>query len=1005
MKNILTVLFAFAVIFNANADGNDKANTTRLNSIASDSQEHEYVDLGLSVCWGTCNLGASSPQEYGNYYAWGDTEPMNASNENYYKHGYQGGTRIFTKYCNDSKYGHDGFTDNKVILDPEDDAATASLGDNWRMPTYEEFNELKKHCTWTWTSVSGTNGFQVTGANGNSIFLPASGTYPLVDDDGAYWTSSLYTDNAYYAYHLYFNHYNSVYLDGFPRWNGCTIRAVHINVENPDTTDISDDPVTPGNTVAGHDIYLWKGGIPTTYESVDSVTFKDLMTEDDENGSSSNASNAEYVDLGLSVDWATCNLGASSPEDYGDYYAWGETEPKDEYSWDNYKYCKGSYTTLTKYCRWSGYGYNGFFDFYKELVDEDDAATVIYGSPWRTPSLDEMKELIDSCTWNWTAKDGVNGCEVIGPNGNSIFLPASGVKPETTLGHPGAQGYYWSSTLNSSNSPTAYYMHLSSDNQGTGFGYRSSGSTIRPVRDKGNEEENKSMIAYVWKDGTATEFADIDSLTFAIHTIDTIPDNPQPGNDTIPDNPEPKDDYEMVDLGLSVMWATYNVGATKPGETGDYFRWGEPEPMSFPVGNMGADMDSVPIRISGTKYDAAYAERGGLWHTPTIEEMEELTTKCQFKWSYADGHYGMKVTGPNGNSIFLPASGYYDGRVGDEDGILSNGDLIGRYMTGNDFYPGMEPFLELDDVKDSIIYDSNSSVSNIGMSVRPVYGKLTGRVTPRKERDNLRSISLGEGLDWDDCKWAHHENWGSAQLPETWYGVTVNDNGNITELNLDDNNIIGNDESGTSLDISRLPYLKKLSVSRNPNLGGLMIANTRIDSLIIDSCFSPVSFSGSSFLSVDSVHYVSLSNYDPAFSVGAYTGSYAPDNVGIYDNLIFNGGEMHDTFNGSVIKNLTLNSVTYKTDFKPGNLKSLTINNSTIEQDEGSSATHWQAYVSERFECHNSTIDDIIRQTDFADGCEIVFDNATIRISRNTVKTLNCTFTQSTENWIKYVVE
>ncbi|MBO7112331.1 MAG: hypothetical protein J6V75_00065, partial [Bacteroidaceae bacterium] len=119
-----------------------------------------------------------------------------------------------------------------------------------------------------------------------------------------------------------------------------------------------------------------------------------------------------YVDLGLSVKWATCNVGASKPEEYGDYYAWGETEPKTTYDWSTYKWCKGSSATMTKYCNNSSYGNNGFTDTKTTLDPEDDVAHVKWGGNWRMPTISEFEDLINNCTWTWTTQNGVNGYKV-----------------------------------------------------------------------------------------------------------------------------------------------------------------------------------------------------------------------------------------------------------------------------------------------------------------------------------------------------------------------------------------------------------------------------------------------------------------------------------------------------------------------------------------------------------------------------------------------------------------
>ena len=150
------------------------------------------------------------------------------------------------------------------------------------------------------------------------------------------------------------------------------------------------------------------------------------------------------VDLGLSVNWATMNVGANAPEEYGDYFAWGETTAKSTYTWENYKWCKGSEYTMTKYCTDSRYG---TVDDKSVLDPEDDAAHVNWGGTWRMPTHDEFTELRTKCTWEWTSLNGVYGRKVTGPNGNSIFLPAAGCRLDSSLYNAGSDGFYWSSSL------------------------------------------------------------------------------------------------------------------------------------------------------------------------------------------------------------------------------------------------------------------------------------------------------------------------------------------------------------------------------------------------------------------------------------------------------------------------------------------------------------------------------------------------------------------------------
>ncbi len=157
----------------------------------------------------------------------------------------------------------------------------------------------------------------------------------------------------------------------------------------------------------------------------------------------------EYVDLGLPSGtlWATTNVGAENPWDYGDYFAWGETTTKAKYDWSTYKYANGAYNELTKYCNDPELGDNGFTDDKTELERSDDAATANWGSNWCMPTLEQWQELNDKCTWTWTTDHGIDGYKVTGTNGKSIFLPAAGCRYGTDLDYAGSRGYFWSSSL------------------------------------------------------------------------------------------------------------------------------------------------------------------------------------------------------------------------------------------------------------------------------------------------------------------------------------------------------------------------------------------------------------------------------------------------------------------------------------------------------------------------------------------------------------------------------
>jgi uncharacterized protein (TIGR02145 family) len=195
----------------------------------------------------------------------------------------------------------------------------------------------------------------------------------------------------------------------------------------------------------------------------------------------------DYVDLGLPSGtlWATFNLGASSPEDYGDYFAWGETTTKSSYSWSTYKYCNGSYDKLTKYCYNASYGYNGFTDNLAILEPSDDAATVQWGSGWRMPTQEEWQELRNNTTVTWTTQNGVNGRLFTASNGNSLFLPAAGCRFESSLYDVGSSGRYWSSLLIAASPRYAKYFYFRSDYCSMNYDDRYYGQSVRPVRSSG----------------------------------------------------------------------------------------------------------------------------------------------------------------------------------------------------------------------------------------------------------------------------------------------------------------------------------------------------------------------------------------------------------------------------------------------------------------------------------------------------------------------------------------
>lgn len=413
-----------------------------------------------------------------------------------------------------------------------------------------------------------------------------------------------------------------------------------------------------------------------------------------------------YVDLGLEsgLVWATCNVGAAKPNDYGVYFAWGETTTKSSYNWKNYKWCKGADSTMTKYCMDSVFG---DVDSCRVLYPEDDMVYVNWKGPWRMPSPEEYTELIEGCDWKWTTN--FNGTHIAGSigtskkNGNIIFFPAAGYKTEKEY-EKKENGRYWYNSLSNKYSNNAGFFSVGSTETKRMSHRRFVGTTVRGVIDIKSEctvnffSADSTIIAskrvikgtYVstpdapervgfkhigWSDSSFTN-PQTDINTYAVYTYDQgVTVNGEVGK------------YTYVDLGLAsgLKWATYNVGAILPNESGDYFAWGETEGKSdYSLSTYKwctVDDEGKLLRI--TKYcsdslygekddketldpedDAAYVNWGNAWRTPTHDEFIELVRNC--KWTRSDDFNGSGVAGYigtsriNNNTIFFPASGYYE---------------------------------------------------------------------------------------------------------------------------------------------------------------------------------------------------------------------------------------------------------------------------------------------------------------------------------------------------------
>ena len=601
---------------------------------------YEYVDLGLpsGTLWATFNVGATKPEEFGDYFAWGETKPKEVYDESTYKWYDSNSILKYNSGLESNTYTISGTIDNLTTLLAEDDAATANWGLDWRMPTKEELEELVNNCEFSWTEINGVSGAKYTASNGNSIFIPAaeeqygsfrnvkSGTYaPIL-------SSSIRQDLQRLSYCLVSIENDYHVVDAFFRENGYPVRPVR---SKKSTSEVSP--------------------IDTTSIKIE----KDTSTKH------------EYVDLGLPSGtlWATCNVGATNANDAGFYFAWGETEPKNDYSCRTYKWAKtdgkSGLDSLTKYN--SGKYYPGTIDNLTTLLPEDDAATVNWGPDWRMPTKEEIEELINYCDIGPVNYCG--GIYFLSDNGNNLYIPpACGRYGANNNNFGNSYVSIWSSSLDENSENRAQFMNYIIYGDYSTRNYmlnkcnyeRYYGFPVRPVYVKKSKEI--TVVDTTYKDTAST--------------------------------------HEYVDLGLpsGTLWATHNVGATKPEEYGNYFAWGETNPKKKDIFHWGTykwaksfyDFDynncgdygyhlsyikkyklgrlncwGIPsidnLTTLQPEDDAATANWGTEWHTPTKEEINELIENCIYSDTTINGIRGSKYTASNGNSIFMPTSDYsYD---------------------------------------------------------------------------------------------------------------------------------------------------------------------------------------------------------------------------------------------------------------------------------------------------------------------------------------------------------
>ncbi len=593
----------------------------------------EAVDLGLSVKWAPFNFGASTETSAGYYVGWGDVTGLNQSTIlNYFPVLHPTSDIVNGKY----------------------DIVHVLWGDEWRMPSLKEVNELIEGCTWTYDEAK--KGWTVTSKKDatKSIFLPMQGyrngeNVSEADAIGAYWTGSLSKTDDKTASALILDGISNAPAD-YLRYLGLQIRPVYgayyegakvksVTVTNCTKNDAYIQVTFEGSYADASEIGLCYGTTsnidPDQNNKVtgevsgiaDDGTYTFHLQNLDPNttyyfagyivcqgqrnlGATASLKTkpkfpiAEMVDLGLSVKWAKWNIGASSEDEYGSLIAWGDNT--------------GENTSFVN---------NDYPNDYSDIAGTKyDVATTQWGDKWRMPTPAEFKELDKLTKEIVTFSNGITAYKVTASNGNYIYLPRGGYQTSKGTQDVNKSADYWTSA---------------------------------------NTSQTFAQGVQIGKVSSTFETEDQKGWHMLIRPVygDTGSDPDTPATDEREFTEEGKQ-AKSVDLGLSVKWATYNLGTTSETEPGSYFSWASTTAgTDFSLNqyqwyDASTQTFNVPsTNISDTDNDAAVKLWGGTWRMPTEEEVYDLVKKCT--WTKTDN--GFKIKGTNGNEIFLPFTGFYLG--------------------------------------------------------------------------------------------------------------------------------------------------------------------------------------------------------------------------------------------------------------------------------------------------------------------------------------------------------
>ena len=531
------------------------------------------------------------------------------------------------------------------------------------------------------------------------------------------------------------------------------------------------------------------------------------------------------VDMGLPGHtlWATHNIGATTPSMRGEYYAWGETETKNDYNISTYDPLHngtGAYDNLDSNITATQY----------------DVARVKWGGAWRIPTHEDFNQLNNStyCQWTWTSVNGQNGYLVKSlSTGNTIFLPAAGYREGVSRSYSGSYGFYYSSVPVGPTENRAYALGFRSNGRDVTAGYminfyRQLGFTIRPVMTYTGSDLMVTSDSVEWNMGDTEAilhgtFASIapltenvkvgfligDSLNLTVANADSVITFLRSANGTFASTIPVYNDFghywrayvqgadtivlgdvmeygiRIVDLGLpsGTRWRNMNVGASRVEDSGDYYQWGEvvtKEVYNFdnydPLGNGGSQYDNLDTNISGTQYDVARHNLGGYWRMPTRAEFDELSANCDWQWKTINGQTGYQVTSRiNGNRIFLPAAGYRE-------------NTSRSYSGSYGFYYSSVPAGPTENRAYALGFRSNGRDVTAGYIIN-FYRQLGFTIRPVMTYTGSNLIITSDSVEWKvgDTEAILHGTFATLvpQTSDVKVGFLVGDSLNLTVANAD----------------------------------------------------------------------------------------------------------------------------------------------------------------------------------------------------------------------------